>query len=74
MLYDKLRQDERHVLDMFRTYFQKVVGVKNEVYPKSLRDLWAIIWHHRRCQRRGLKIYLKKHKQKKRKKKSLKSM
>ena len=59
MLYDKIRQDKRHVLDMFRTCSEKVLGVKNEVFPKSLGDLWAIIWHHRRCQRRGLKIFSK---------------
>ena len=30
--------------------------VEKYVFSKSLGDLWAIIWHHRRCQRRGLKI------------------
>ena len=59
MLYDKIRQDKRRVLDMFRTCSEKVLGVKNEVFPKSLGDLWAIIWHHRRCQRRDLKIFSK---------------
>ena len=56
MFYDKIRQDKRHVLDMFRTCSEKVLGVKNEVFPKSLGDLWAIIWHHRRCLGRGLKF------------------
>ena len=57
--YDIIWQDKTHVLDMFRTCSEKVLGVKNEVFPKSLGDLWAIIWHHRRCQRRGLKIFSK---------------
>ena len=42
----------RHFLDMF----QKSLGVENEVFPKSFGDVWAIIWHHPRCLRRGLKI------------------
>ena len=50
-----LWSDKIHFLDMFRTS----LGVKNEVFPKSFGDVWAIIWHHRRCQRRGLKIFSK---------------
>ena len=41
-----------HVPDMFRTSF---LGRKY-FCPKSFGDLWAILWHHRRCLRRGGKI------------------
>ena len=44
-----------HFLEMFRTS----LGVENEVFPKSFGDVWAIIWHHRRCLGRGLKILKK---------------
>ena len=37
-----------HVPDKF--------GGREKVFPKSFRDVWAILWHHRRCLRRGKKI------------------
>ena len=46
-----------HFLDMFRTCSKKDLGLKNKVFPESVGDLWAIIWHHWRCLRRGGKIF-----------------
>ena len=45
-----------HVPDMFWTCSGQVLGVENKFFPKSFGDLWAILWHHRRCLRRGGKI------------------
>ena len=45
-----------HVLVMFRTCSGQVLGVENKFFPKSFGGLWAILWHHRRCLRRGGKI------------------
>ena len=45
-----------HFLDMFRTCSKKVWRVKNEVFPKSFGDLWAMFWHHTWCLRAGLKF------------------
>ena len=45
-----------HVLVMFRTCSGQVFGVENKFFPKSFGGLWAILWHHRRCLRRGGKI------------------
>ena len=44
------------VLVMFRTCSGQGLGVENKFFPKSFGDLWAILWHHRRCLRRGGKI------------------
>ena len=44
------------VLVMFRTCSGQVLGVENKFFPKSVGGLWAILWHHRRCLRRGGKI------------------
>ena len=30
-------------------------GSEKKVFPKSVGDVWAILWHHRRCLRRGRK-------------------
>ena len=35
---------------------KKVWRVKNEVFPKSFGDLWAMFWHHPWCLRAGQKI------------------
>ena len=35
----------------------KFWGSKLRFFPKSFGDLWAILWHHRRCLRRGGKNY-----------------
>ena len=42
----------KHLLDMPRTSF----AGRFFFSPKSVGDVWAIIWHHRRCLRRGGKI------------------
>ena len=59
ILYTQNTQLLHTFLDTFSTLLGHVsdkFGVQNEVFPKSFGDLWAIIWHHRRCLGRGLKI------------------
>jgi|OM-RGC.v1.036971025 hypothetical protein len=36
--------------------FQKKWRVKNEAFPKSVGDLWAMFWHHPWCLRASQKI------------------
>ena len=54
--YDMIWQDKMHFLDMFRTCSKNVRRIKNEVFPKSFGDLWAMFWHHPWCLRAGLKF------------------
>ncbi len=50
--YDMIRYTFGHVPDMLPKSFEG----QTCFFPKSVGDLWAIIWHHRRCLRRGLKM------------------
>ena len=54
--YDMIWQDKIHFLDMFWTSSKNVWRVKNEGFPKSFGDLWAMFWHHPWCLRAGQKI------------------
>ena len=56
ILYIQLSYIFIHVLVIFWTCSGQVFGVENKFFPKSFGDLWAILWHHRRCLWRGRKI------------------